>query len=278
MQFFKFFSICFLFILITNVLAQSDSLDVKKIILTDDSEFMGTIVSETDEIIYFKSIGGLEIDIKKSMIKEIKEVEGTWKGGEFRRTDPNQTRLLFAPSARTLPQGRGYFSVYEIFFPMLAYGVTDFVTLAGGMSLFPGVDEQLLYLAPKVRFAHSEQLDISGGILYISAFNEIDLGISYGVISYGSPTASFTGGLGWGFAEGEWSNNPFVMLGAEFQVSNVTKLITENWFPPEVDWGLLSFGIRFFGESLAADFALMTTTEASGSWPFFPWLGFAYNF
>ena len=277
MQYYKLFFLCFMLFFISNTLAQSDSLEVKKVILIDDSEFVGTIVSETDEIIYFKTTGGLEIDIKKSMIKEIEKVEGTWKEGKFRRIDPNQSRLFFTATARTLPKGSGYFSVYEIFFPMLAYGVTDYLTLAGGMSLIPGVEEQLLYLAPKVRLAHSEKFDFSGGILYTSII-DFNFGITYGVVSYGSSSASITGGLGWGFAEGEWSNNPFVMIGGEVQLSNATKLITENWFPPEADWGLISFGIRFFGESLAADFALMTTTQASGSWPFFPWIGFAYNF
>lgn len=40
----------------------------------------------------------------------------------------------------------------------------------------------------------------------------------------------------------------------------------------------ISLGIRFFGSHLAADFGLITSPEASGSFPFFPWLGFAYNF
>ncbi len=40
----------------------------------------------------------------------------------------------------------------------------------------------------------------------------------------------------------------------------------------------ISLGIRFFGSHLAADFGLITSPDASGNFPFLPWLGFAYNF
>ena len=46
------------------------------------------------------------------------------------------------------------------------------------------------------------------------------------------------------------------------------------------DVHLLSGGIRFFGENLAADFALIfpLTGEGIEGFPFLPWIGFAYNF
>lgn len=62
-------------------------------------------------------------------------------------------------------------------------------------------------------------------------------------------------------------------------MSNSIKLLTENWIPHgEASGALISLGIRFFGKHLAADFGLMTSTKANGSWPFIPWLGFCYNF
>ena len=104
-------------------------------------------------------------------------------------------------------------------------------------------------------------------------------GITYGVATVGTSTAALTVGLGWGFVDGEFSANPLLVIGGEVQLSNSVKLITENWFPPKMDGGIISFGIRFFGESIAGDFGLMRPTESSGGgFPFLPWIGFAYNF
>lgn len=273
-----FVSILVLALPINKVVAQTDTAVVRKIILTDGSELMGNIVREGADTVFFRMTSGTETMIRRSTIKEIRTMKGEWMGGEFRKTDPNQTRLFFAPTGRSLPQGEGYFSAYEIFFPMLAVGVTDFLTLAGGVTLIPGATEQAVYLAPKVRIAHFEKLDLSGGVLYISV-SGYSAGMAYGVATIGTSRASLTGGLAWGFIEGDFSGTPTLVLGAELQMSNSTKLITENWFPAKSDVAIISFGIRFFGENLAGDFGLMRLTTSSGrGFPFLPWIGFAYNF
>ncbi len=107
---------------------------------------------------------------------------------------------------------------------------------------------------------------------------DYSFGMSYGIATYGTSRASVTGGLGWGFVDGKLSGSPALILGGETQLSNSIKLITENWFPPKTDVAIISFGIRFFGENIAGDFGLMTTTKSNGGFPFFPWVGFAYNF
>jgi hypothetical protein len=258
-------------------LAQEDTLAVKQVSLKDGSELVGRIVSENSEEIFFITNSGIEMKIKRELIQEIKDLEMEEHKGTLRRVDPNQTRLLFAPTARPLKQGKGYFSVYEIFFPMISFGLTDFIALSGGMSLFPGADEQLFYLAPKVNFLNQQNFALSGGVLYISITDE-SAGIAYGVATFGKSSGAFTLGLGWGFVEGDFSSKPMIVLGGEVQLSGSTKLITENWLPPGDNGAIISFGIRFFGANLAADFGLITSTEASGGFPFLPWIGFAYNF
>jgi hypothetical protein len=260
-----------------NIFAQTDTTAVYRITLTDDSELLGMIESENDSLIFFITNAGLELRIDRTMIKETKIMEGEWSGDTFLRKDPNQTRLLFSPTGRTLSAGEGYFSAYEIFFPFLAVGITDFITLSGGVSLFPGAEEQVIYIAPKVRVLHLDNFDLSGGVLYCHV-DEEDFGIFYGVTSIGSSKASLTLGLGWGYADGETAESPAVMFGGELQLSNSVKLVTENWKLPEEDNLFLSFGLRFFGEHLAADFGLVTTTGETEGFPFIPWIGFAYNF
>ncbi len=69
------------------------------------------------------------------------------------------------------------------------------------------------------------------------------------------------------------------MIGGEYQITKSMKIISENWIPATTEIAFLSFGLRFFGESLAADLGLIHPFKADmGGFPFMPWLGFTYNF
>jgi hypothetical protein len=246
--------------------------------LTDGSELMGRVIHETFSGIAFKTVSGMEFTVQPRLIDKFERVAGTWKGDQFMSNDPNETRLFFTATGNTLPKGKGYFSIYEIFMPMLAIGVTDYLTIAGGVSLIPGASEQAVYLAPKVRVVNLEKTKVSAGVLYIQV-SDVSLGIVYGVGTYGTQKASISAGIGYGFADGDFAKRPVVMVGGELRVSNSVKFISENWFPPKSEGFLYSFGVRFFGEHLAADFGLMGISSSSTEgFPFIPWIGFVYNF
>jgi len=278
MRYLCFVSSVFIIILCNLCFAQTDSTYVQEIELNDGSRLVGRIISEDSLMIRFETKSGLELDIERSKIKEIAELKSKWIDKQVLRKDPNQTRLFFGPTGRTLKKGKGYFSVIELFFPMVAYGITDQFTMSGGISLFPGLDfsEQVVYFAPKLRLFKTEQIHISTGVLYIS-IPDHNMGIAFGTSTYISKKAGVTAGLGYGFAEGDFADYPLLMLGGDLRLGRNSKLITEIWIPPEIET-FISLGIRFFGKSLAADFALMTVSDAEGSFPFFPLLGFAYNF
>ena len=118
-----------------------------------------------------------------------------------------------------------------------------------------------------------------GGLMFHIPDVETGVGIGYTVATYGSPYHSVTAGLGWGYAGKSVSNEPILVLGGEYQLSNNVKLVTENWVPPQSSVALMMFGVRFFGDHLAADFALMhpAGSDISG-FPFLPWVGIVYNF
>ncbi|MDI6804565.1 MAG: hypothetical protein QME58_12100 [Bacteroidota bacterium] len=254
---------------------------VQRIILNDGSELVGFIEYDHGDSVRFNTFSGLTITIPKNQISSIDKLAGEIINGEYYRMDPNNTRLFFAPTARTIRSGHGYFSAYEIFFPMLAFGIADVVSIAGGMSLFPGAPLQIFYVAPKITPIHTDDLDIAGGVLYLnSTLGGFEgLGIVYGVGTYGNEKAAFTGGLGWGFSRGELTNKPILLLGGELRLSNSLKLISENWIPPDADIQFISFGLRFFGDKVAGDFGLIHPLGSRiENFPFIPWIGFAYNF
>jgi hypothetical protein len=279
----SFFIFLIFFFMTTGItFSQKDSsqVQISRIELTDGSVLVGKILSEDDVSIRFKTQSGTELTIKKNQIKKREEVSGKMVQGELWLNDPNHSRLLFAPTGRALKSGQGYFSVYEIFFPFIAVGVTDFLTLAGGFSLFPGAESQLLYLAPKITPIQLEKFDLAAGVLFIKVPEEDEgVGIFYGVGTYGNEKTSFTLGLGFAFAGGEVADKPVFALGLEARASRSIKFITENWLIPDSDVQLVSAGLRFFGENLAADFAFFYPAGAdTEGFPFLPWIGFAYNF
>jgi hypothetical protein len=265
-----------------NVFAQQDSTitGVHKIYLKDGSVLVGYSQSENDSLLTFKTLTSMELLIPRDQILKRETTSGTLVRGEFWRRDPNRTRMLFAPTARPLKTGQGYFSIYEIFFPFVAVGLTDFLSIAGGMTLVPGAENQLFYIAPKITPVHLENFDVAAGVLYILIPTDSEnAGIVYGVSTYGTEKASLTVGLGWGFLGDDFSDKPILVLGGDVRLSGKTKLITENWILPDSDVSLVSLGIRFFGENLAADFGLVYPAgEDPEGFPFLPWVGFAYNF
>jgi hypothetical protein len=280
------FSLLFLFALASYQFAfgQQDSTRTAKlhrIILKDGTEFIGTIQSEDSSQVDFLSSSKITMKIPRDQIKSLEPLSANAIGAKFRRSDPNYTRLFFSPTGRPLKDGQGYFSVYEVFFPFFAVGIGNAVTLAGGVSLIPGSKYQVYYFAPKLTPIHLTNLDISAGVLYVNstAADVSGLGVVYAVGTYGSSDGAMTACLGWNFAEGELSNKPVLLFGGELRISESMKLVTENFVPPTSDFLIYSFGLRFFGESLAADLGFIGWSNSkTNGFPFIPWVGFVYNF
>jgi hypothetical protein len=83
---------------------------------------------------------GVFVALPEAKIRDVQRSHVEISNGMFYRRDPNDTRLLFAPTGRGLRQGQGYFADYWIFFPTVAVGITDFFAVGGGMSIIPWVN------------------------------------------------------------------------------------------------------------------------------------------
>ncbi len=262
---------------------------VVRIELVDGSTLIGTVEREADEVILFRTTAGVKLRLPKDRIASREVLRGRVVDGRFQRVDPNRTRLFFAPTARPLGAGQGYFADYQIFLPFIAAGVGSRVSLAGGFSLVPGSPAQVVYAAPKVTLVHTPGTSVAvGGLVGTALGGEISgegyAGLAFGVGTFGSPRRAITVGGGFAFAgaEGESvTSAPILLIGGEYQVSNSIKLLSENYvYVGESATVVFSGGLRFFNDTLAADLGLFTTPEAfgGGGFPFVPWVGFAYNF
>ncbi len=120
-------------------------------------------------------------------------------------------------------------------------------------------------------------MNLAIGALIIKPPEDISsLGILYGVSTFGSLDHSFTFGLGYGYVEDELADKPMIVLGGETRTSRSVSLVTENWIVPELDNPIISFGLRFFGEKLSADFAIIFPMEEEVT--IFPYIDFVYKF
>ncbi|MBM4165586.1 MAG: hypothetical protein FJ218_01460 [Ignavibacteria bacterium] len=281
-------AITFFFILLFTLRVQSqteihipDSLNIQIVTMNDGTKLQGRTVEISSSEIRFETSFGL-YTIAREKISTIKEIPiSLLSDGEYWFENPNATRLFFGPTAYTLKKNDGYIADYYLFFPTIAYGITDNITIAGGLSIFPGIDfnKQIFYLAPKIGYATSEDFSFAVGALFIQPPDaNSTIGVMYGVGTYGNPYESISLGFGYGYSGNTFAKKPMVMLGGEKRISKKFAVVSENWIFPEIDVPIVSYGIRFFGESLSVDFAFITALEDDFLFPGIPYVDFAYKF
>jgi len=259
------------------------------ITLEDGSSLVGRTTKIGDVEIKFQSdLGEMTISIDK--IVEIKEVENeSFRGGKYWFPNPNRTRLYFGTTGRMLKKGEGYISDTYIFFPGFALGLTDNITIGGGFSIFPGLsmNEQLFYFTPKIGIKAHSKIDLAASALIIripgdAVLDDKDKGVTIGVLNFvgtvGSDDNSFTVGLGYGFADGEMAKQPAVLLGGEWRFSRRLSFVSENWLFPEIEKPIISYGIRFFSESLTTNLAFFNILDDDAIFPGIPFIDFVWNF
>lgn len=256
-----------------------DSVHVQILGLKDGSTIYGRVLATSADSLTFQSSGGATIQLPIGAVKSIKEVATTQvHDGEYWFENPNATRLFFAPTGQMLKAGEGYVSDYEVFFPGVAFGLSDNLTIGGGMSLFPaGVSEQVYYVTPKIGISLNDKTHLATGALLVGSQGQTG-GIYYGVATFGDGNASFTVGGGYGFAGGDIESRPVGMVGGEVRLSRRIGFVTENYLlPVSRDNVLYSFGLRFMGEKITTDLALFNVS-GSGSTFGLPYVDFVFRF
>ncbi len=251
--------------------------------LKDGSVLIGRVERETDAQVVLVTRSGARVEIPRSEILSIRRVSLRPDGNVWVE-DPNGSRLFFSSTGRGLEQGQGYVSSFWLFFPFVGYGVTDWLTIAGGTPIIPGAFGEIIYLAPKITLFDRGKTSLSAGALSFFVTDQVDAGnagILYGVGTYGSRDNAITLGAGWFYAQTEdyndISNEPVFMLGAERRISRRVKLVTENWLAldPGVD-GLISGGFRFIGDRLSADLGFASLPGEGGCC--LPLVNFVWSF
>jgi hypothetical protein len=226
----------------------------QRLTLTDGSQLYGRVESITTDEIVFRSIAGVVLTAARADITDLRIVNGrVSSSGEFQLEDAHGTRLMFAPTARALRRGEGYFGVYY-FMPFVQVGVTDRLSVGGGTPLFfGGGTEHPFWFTPKVQVFASEKVQAAAGLIHVSIPGH-DGGIAYGVTTLGPVDHAVSVGVGYAYSGN--NRTPILMIGGEHRTSRRIKWITENWLWPDGP-GFVSGGVRFIGERLSADLSLV---------------------
>lgn len=206
----------------------------------------------------------------------------------FELADPNYTRLLLAPTARTLEQGRGYYCNREVLMHGLAYGVTDRLTVEVGGAAFPtGWPPYAVgYCGAKIGIAEGERHALSAGGLYFDG-DAGRFGVGFLMWTGGPVDLNFTLGLGGGgwslhdYSFGGWL--PIGFAGVNWRFAKNFAVVGEIWSSPMWFDGLrYSPGItavRWFGRRWALDAGVVTSSAMwSGDVSAFPVVELSYNF
>ncbi len=257
--------------------ASKQQITLYEVVLRDGSRLYGTIEREDQSEVVFKTQTGAIVTTQRSDIETLREVTGTVVHGEFMPPDPNSTRLFFAPTGRSLPRGQTYLGVYEFLMPFVQVGVTDRFSVGGGTPLMFGFDggDRPFWITPKLQVLSTSSTDVAVGVLHVFNPAGDGGGVAYAVGTSGNARGSVT--IGGGLAYGtEGGRAGIVMVGGERQVRRNLKVMSENYLAKGGN-GVVSAGVRFFGERLSADLALGFPIGADEFFAF-PIVNFVYRF
>lgn len=265
-----------------------DSTQVQVIRLRDGSSIVGRVSEVNADTVRFAASFGT-VSIPRASIVEVTMVERATvrASGEVWPPNPNATRLFFAPTGRMLAKGEGYFNDTYLFLLSIQGGLSSRFNLGGGMSVVPTEDfsDNILFVTPKIGVVASPRFNLAIGAFagfvggLVDEGEDASFGVLYGVATMGGLDGSVTLGTGVGYAGGQFADSPVAMLGGEKRLTRRVSLLTENYLIPNDDvHGVISYGLRFFGEKLSADLAFWNALGQDLYFPGIPYVAFSVRF
>jgi hypothetical protein len=269
------------------VIRVADSTQVQVLRLRDGSSIVGRVTDVGADTVRFAVNGGT-LSLARADIVEVREVaKSALRSGEVWPTNPNATRLLFAPTGRMLAKGEGYFNDTYLFLVSVQGGLSSRFNLGGGLSVLPldNFADNALFITPKIGVVASPKFNLAVGALagfvggLMDEGEDASFGVVYGVGTVGSRDASITFGTGLAYAAGKFADRPVAMLGGETRLGRRVSFVTENYLIPNEDVNaVISYGLRFFGEKLSVDLAFWNAPGEDMVFPGIPYVAFSVKF
>jgi hypothetical protein len=284
--------------------ATDDAPPVVTITLKDGGTLVGRVVQEDETSVTLRLASGAELKLPREAIAS-REARGAKDGPKAASlfSDPNESRLMLAPTGRPLGKGNGYFSDHYVLFPGFAYGLTKNLSVSGGVSVIPalGISEQVFYLSASSAWKLGNKASFALGGLYAGGPDEDIRGGAalFGVSTFGHSDRSLSLGLGFLAAReeeyeflpngefrthGEWRfrDAPVLMIGGSLRVARNLSLVSESWLFLGKDFDLseqpFGLSLRFFSGRISADVGFVLVADVLDEGFPVPWLSFSYHF
>ena len=287
--------------------AEDAGSDPVVVTLKDGSRLVGAVVRETEGTLTFRTNAGLEVELARETVASLSAAppgvpQGPVSAAPAEFSEPNDTRLMFAPTGRPLAQGR-----WVLLRPLCRLSGLCLRTHRpperfGGILGRPGAEpqEQVFYVSSTVGWRLSKKAAFSLGGLYATGSEASEAGaLLFGVASFGSSNRSLSVGLSLAatrnqeyrydgrdeyVSSSQWSirDAPVVMVGGTVRAGKRVSLVAESWLFPGHDFQLseqpLGMAVRFFGERLSVDVGIVLVAEILDEGFPIPWLSFSYHF
>ncbi len=273
--------------------------EVQVFTLLDGSIITGKIINKTEKetIIETKDLG--VVVLPQSKIREVRELEEATitDGGKIWFKNPNCTRYLFAPSAMALKKGEGYYQNIYGAGNAVNYGLTDNLTVGGGL-----VGPLGGYINAKVGIELGRYLNVGAGAIAGNGFfpvngDNLGMGLGFVVVTVGNYDHNITVGTGYGFLNADGTTDamekPLYVINGMARVGKKFALVTENWvvnvqsdpfargFESDSHYEtFFSYAFRYMGQRSTLDAGFLNTPGLieRGWYVGIPYIGFVIRF
>ncbi|MBE2185944.1 MAG: hypothetical protein IAE99_04135 [Rhodothermales bacterium] len=260
-----------------------------RVVLTDGRVLVGTVVDNGDGTLTITDRSGVRTVVPADRVRS----QTTVAAGAYAQTDPANSRLFIAPTARVIPDGQKRLSTFTIM-PSFGVGiggradVSIYATIPTGDGGFAGLNGKVaLVQTPSTAVAAGASIGTAYGV---GGIDETPFGGTFYLLgTFGSESRSVTAGA-FGFYGGalgeslEVGNGMGVLLGGDYQIANRVKLMSENMIAIlfESGGGVGTYhlaGARFFSGGVTGDLAV-AIVQGDGEVQVspIPYFGFSYNF
>lgn len=265
-----------------------DTTTLYRIETTDGNEFFGSVVmQDTDSMVLKTTLYG-ELTLRKINIRKITALIPTvYREGKYWPENLQAGRYFWVPSGHGLKAGEGYYQNVWVMFNQFAVGVTDWLSLGGGMVplfLFPEAPTPV-WFSPKISIPVSKnKFSLGAGALagtWIGEEGEGGFGIVYGLTTIGDRSNNITFGMGYGYSQGDFNDNPTLSLSFMIRTGPKGYIVSENYYigMGQNPFTLISFGGRSLVRKVGVDYGLWIPFSKDMEELFaIPWIGFTVPF
>ena len=287
--FFTFLTCILLFTFSGSVFGQEDQPEDWVVVeMVDGSRFVGKKLALNGETLILETLSAGKLNLPVANIKTITDInKSSIKNGVYWPENINASRNLIGQTGYGLRKNQGYYQNYMLFFNQFNYGFSDRFSIGFGFEIFSllasaSFESDPIFpgfiITPKFSIPIQEDnLNLGIGTTFVhvpSSDSFIDLAIVNGALTIGSRDKNLTVGVGWGYADGEFSSQPVITLAGNIRLSRRFGLLSENWIVPSANVAILTLGFRVIGERITWDFAFVgATADGDGGISPIPFVG-----